>query len=225
MKYSRHQFIFCFCLWVWMMALMHGVAAAQPASESLDVKPGVDRWKIKTTIMSSPKKRPITFDELFDFEDPISSYHKHVIDTRRIPTVIGDEFQEGNLVTITGWIHLVALERGSDHKDGDYHIQVLDGPTWKSGCLIVEVPYPDFVTDPVLKEHCRKIRETIRVKMLDNKNPPVRGKRLKNPFHVRITGQLFFDASHLGKDPRGKLKMLARNCWEIHPLTQLEIIP
>lgn len=211
--------------WLWVLCLIPIVSIGQPNHESLDVMPGKDRWKIKTTLMKTPKRRPITFTEIFDFEDPISSYHKSEVDTRRIPTVVGDEFQEGNLVTLTGWIHLVALERGADHKDGDYHIQMLEGPTWKSGCLIVEVPYPEFISDPVLKEQCRKIRETIRVKMLNNKQPPVKGKRFKKAVHVKITGQLFFDASHLGDKPRGKLKMLATNCWEVHPLTQLDIIP
>ncbi len=211
--------------WIGLLILVPALAVAQADHESLDVMPGKDRWKVKTTLMKSPKKKPITFADLFDFEDPISSYHKSEVDARRIPTVVGNEFQEGNLVTLTGWIHLVALERSADHKDGDYHIQMLEGSKWKSGCLIVEVPYPDFVSDPVLKEQCRKIRETIRVHMLDNKQPPANGKKLKKAVQVRITGQLFFDASHMGSEPRGKQKMKAVNCWEIHPLTHLEIVP
>jgi hypothetical protein len=210
----------------WILVLFPIVVFGQPAHESLEVKPGKDRWKIKTSLMHAPKKRAITIADVIDLDDPISNYHKSEVDTRRIPTVVGDEYQEGNLVTLTGWIHLVALERdGTEHKDGDYHIQILDGPKWKSGCLIVEVPYPDFVNDPVLKEQCRKIRESIRVNMLDNKNPPVKGKRLRKAVHVRITGQLFFDASHLGDKPRGKMKMLSHTCWEIHPITSLDIIP
>ena len=45
---------------------------------------------------------------------------------------------EGDILTTTGWLHLVAGE-----SDGDYHIQISDSQDSQVSCLIAEVPNPD----------------------------------------------------------------------------------
>ena len=119
-------------------------------AQNLDLKPGVDRWSIKTSTVVNVKTVPIT--DLLQLSNPITDYHKTEYGDKRIPTIVQpDSLKEGDIVSTTAWLHLVALERASDtHRDGDYHIQITNSPEWGDSCFIVEVPYPDFVNDPDL---------------------------------------------------------------------------
>jgi len=40
-----------------------------------------------------------------------------------------------------------------------------------------------------------------------------------------MTGQLFFDDSHVGDAPRGKKGMKAATFWELHPVTAISFAP
>lgn len=134
--------------------------------------------------------------------------------------------KEGDLVTTTAWLHLVALENDNKtHRDGDYHIQLRDSPEWANGCFIVEVPLPDFVSDPDLRAKCTKVREFIRKKLLKGNEASNTGNKMEHPVYVTVTGQLFFDAPHLKGSPRGKRDMKSYTPWELHPVTSIEFAP
>ena len=194
-------------------------------AQNLDLKPGVDRWSIKTSTVVNVKTVPIT--DLLQLSNPITDYHKTEYGDKRIPTIVQpDSLKEGDIVTTTAWLHLVALERASDtHRDGDYHIQITNSPEWGDSCFIIEVPYPDFVEDPYLKTKCAEVREFIRNRLLKGKEPGTTGNIMQHEVYVTVTGQLFFDATHLKGNPRGKKGMKSYTAWEIHPLFSIAFAP
>lgn len=124
------------------------------------LQPGVDRWSIKTSLPQKSKKKTLTLDQVLSLKDPIESYKSNPYDTIRIPTKVDFGLKEGDIVTVSGWLHLVALENDAKyHRDGDYHIQIRNSPDWADSCLIVEASYPDprFVKDPDLANSCGKV--------------------------------------------------------------------
>ena len=200
-----------------LLSLSHALFA------QLDVNPGVDRWKIKTSILPG-QPQSMTIAEMMELENPITVKEKLHFEKVRIPKTVGHQFQEGNLITLVGWLHLVALEDDAKkHRDGDYHIQIRATATWGDSCIVVEVPYPEFIADPQLKAQCQQVRAFVRDTFLAGHEPSIGGKKITHPKKVRITGQLFFDAIHMNGKPRGKQKMHAYTCWEIHPITAMEL--
>lgn len=192
------------------------------ASAQQHLAPGVERWAIKTSLPAQTQRRTITLDELLSLPNPVD-HEERLYDTTRIPVAVGPhELREGQIVTTTGWIHLVALEDDSrTHRDGDYHIQIRNSPVWSDSCLIIEVALPEFVSDPVLARKCGEVREFIREKLLGGREPGTRGNILEHAAYVRITGQLFFDLPHVKGLPRGKRMMKSYTPWEIHPVTAM----
>lgn len=194
-------------------------------AQTSDLNPGVERWSIKTSTLVNSKIVPI--QDLLKLENPIDNYKKSEYGDKRIPEIVQpDSLKEGDIVTTTAWLHLVALEKASDtHRDGDYHIQITNSPEWGDSCFIIEVPYPDFVKDPDLKTKCSEVREFIRNELLKGKEPGTTGNKMKHEVYVTVTGQLFFDAPHLKGNPRGKRGMKSYTPWEIHPLLAIKFAP
>ena len=195
------------------------VTAAAP------LKPGVERWPIKTSVapgadLAHPKQ--IAFPDLVSLEDPPGVTHN---DSRYQSNLIppfenSENLKEGDIVSTTGWIHLVAGEA-----DGDFHIQVSDSKSSGNRCLIVEVPKDDpaFESDEKLRARCSKVRKFITEKVLLGATPSESGTVIKEPVFVKVTGQLFFDDAHVGDKPRGKKGMKAATLWELHPVTDIKL--
>jgi len=194
------------------------------STQNHELQPGVERWLIKTTLPEHSLKKRVSIDDLLKLANPISSFNKK-FDTTRITTKVSG-LKEGDIVTTTAWLHLVALENDSrTHRDGDYHIQLRNSPLWSDSCFIVEVPLPEFVSDPELKENCSKVREFIRHRLLKDKEPGTHGNKMIHQVYVTVTGQLFFDASHMRGNPRGKRGMKSYTPWEIHPVISIKFAP
>jgi hypothetical protein len=181
--------------------------------------PGVERWAIKTSLSSHPDRRTVPLKELLALPNPIDTEDSQ-FDAKRIPVAVGKHsLKEGDIITTTAWLHLVALEDDSHtHRDGDYHIQIRTSPEWADSCLIIEVPYAEFVSNQRLAKQCGAVRQFIKEKILNGKEPGPRGNRLDHPVYVTIKGQLFFDAPHLKGAPRGERDMKSYTPWELHPL-------
>jgi hypothetical protein len=222
---SKWKVIGLFCL--------AGMIMMDACSRESDLKPGKERWSIKTSVLSHSKPKPIKIEDLLKLPAPVDRFDKKLYEYDRIKDSVlcdGVYFKEGDIVTTKGYVHLVALECDEEKKDGDYHIQVLPGSDWTDSCLIVEVPYPEFIKkDAILKLKVEKAREFVYDVLLKGKNRNTKGKALSPPVYVKITGQLFFDGVHLGGFPRGKedpeLKkpMKSYTCWEIHPVTKFKL--
>ena len=191
------------------------------------LKPGVERWPIKTSVpaganLSHPRKAALV--KVLALQD-VAGVKKN--DARyqeaRIPDAT-DGLKEGQILSTKGWVWLVALE-----DDGDYHIQVSDSPTSGNHCLIVEVPKDDpaFESDPTLREKAATVRKVVRLRLLHdvNREPSESGNLMQHPPYMTVVGQLFYDDSHVGDQPRGKKQMKASTLWEIHPITALTFAP
>lgn len=210
------------CLFSCILTLCLNTLVAQ----NLHLEPGVERWAIKTSLPDHPQKKKVPISELLALPNPVDQETSQY-DNVRIPFTVGTRrLKEGQIVTTTAWLHLVALQdEPSTHRDGDYHIQIRTSPEWQDSCLVIEVPYPDFVPDPALAEKCGKVRQFIKDNLLKGKEPGMRGNKLDHPVYVIITGQLFFDLSHVKGSPRGKRGMKSYTPWEIHPVTAIKFAP
>jgi hypothetical protein len=195
-------------------------------AQNLHLEPGVERWAIKTSLLDHPQKKTVPIAELLALPNPVDQEDSKY-DSVRIPFAVGPHhLQEGEIVTTTAWLHLVALEDDSKtHRDGDYHIQIRSSSEWQDSCLVVEVPYSEFVSDPSLAKQCGAVRQFIKDRLLNGKEPGTRGNMLDHPVYVTITGQLFFDLPHVKGSPRGKRRMKSYTPWEIHPITAIKFAP
>jgi hypothetical protein len=196
-------------------------------AQALHLKPGVERWCIKTSIPDSSEiPLDVRIEELLALPNPVDR-EESKYDTTRIPFEVGaHRLREGQMVTTSAWLHLVALEDDSrNHRDGDYHIQIRRSAEWADSCLVVEVPYAEFVPDSALAEKCGIVRQFIKDKLLKGREPGTRGNILKHPVYVTLTGQLFFDLPHVKGNPRGRRGMKSYTPWEIHPVTSIRFAP
>lgn len=204
--------------------------------------PGKDRWSIKTSVgfddSSAPIEIPIesfaTMANLRGIEK--KKFHDERIDVGfDVVTTDGATVQmhEGDFVSTTGYIRLVA----HDENDSDYHVQINQhngGPdTGLTPCLIVEVPHPMAAKEPGLAAQYAAARKFLRDNFF-NGGKPTGG--VARPLKVKVSGQLYFDLHHAsdkpGADPgggrgkslkKGNPRMKATTCWEIHPVTEIEI--
>lgn len=184
-----------------------------------ELKEGVRRWKIKVTAEShTPKKK--TLAALLKLPKPIAA-DNHDYEETLLPKAVNG-LKEGDIITTKGWLHLVALENSAkDHTDGDYHIQIRNSAAWGDTCLIVEIPYPEFVKDHQLKAKCKKARDFVKTKLLKGKEPGTSGNIMQHEVYVQITGQLYFDLPHVKGKPRGKRGMKSYTAWELHPVVDM----
>ena len=193
------------------------VAGAEPCGKA--------RRPIKMSVPDGAnlkKPKVVNLDDLLKMPDPDPKVTKN--DARfqdnRIPLFSNPRgLKEGDIVTVTGWLHLVAFE--SD--DTDYHIQISGSQESGDNCLIVEVPEPGCVASADLKPDFQAVRQWVKDKLLHdvNKEPSQSGSVMQHPPFVQVTGQLFYDDAHVGDQPRGKKKMHAATLWEVHPITSL----
>ena len=211
-----------------VLAVLAFVAApAMPGAQQLALKPGVERWPIKTSALDGGTSgKPAKLADLLGLENAADvKKNDPRFKEARIPGEQASIGKEGDLVTTTGWLHLVALE-----EDGDYHIQISASPTDGNNCLVVETPNndPEFVKDDAtLIEHAAAVRLFIRKNLLHDakKEPSGTGNKMTHPPFVRVTGALFYDDSHVGDQPRGKKGMKAATLWELHPVVHIAFAP
>src|ERR1035437_1951751 len=193
-----------------------------PAAPCAAYGRGVERWSKKTSVPDGTnfsKAAPAALTDLLALPDaPVVTHDDKRYQSARIPAQAGDQFPEGKLITTTGWLHLVAGET-----DGDYHIQISGSDSTGDQCLIVEVPNPEpkFTASADLQPKFAAVRDFIKAKMLAGKNPSTGGSVMQHPVYVTVSGILFYDASHVGDQPRGKKGMKAATLWELHPVTAI----
>jgi hypothetical protein len=127
---------------------------------------------------------------------------------------------EGKIISVSGWIHLIAAE-----PDGDYHIQIAQTKNNQTRCFIVEVPRPvqRFVKDERVRDTAATVREKIRSKVLSGKELKYGGTRLlKSPVFTTVKGQFFYDDWHIDDKPRGKKGCKSPTITEIHRITAID---
>jgi len=197
--------------------------AGDATARELVLKPGKARWAIKTSVPANfdlDHGLTISFADFIQLPDPPGAAKRNRrSSTRRYPAAPGYP-AEGTIVTVEGWLQLVALE-----KDGDYHLQISARPEDGNDCIIVEVPKDTaaFEHDPQLRLRAGEVRTRVRAVLPRHAEPSDRGVLVPRRVRARVTGQLFFDDAHVGDPPRGKRRMKAATLWEIHPITAIEL--
>ena len=213
-----------------LVALVVLVLASQQslAAHVCNFAEGEDRWSIKTSVPNGALDQTvqeIDLESLIDSTNPtLSKQQKTAIANRRWSGRLAASdksgnhisLKEGDMISVEGFLY-----RARCQKDGDYHLEI--GTTDKKGspCLIVEAPDPDQVADSALKARVTDVRS-----MLDSLDPGIfTGSSKTIAVAVKVTGQFFLDAHHIGSgDPGGGrgTKHCATNVWEIHSVTAIE---
>ena len=112
-------------LLVCSLAVLAVVTSAGLATQH-EIKPGKARWPIKTSLSANADvkhAKAIEYGDLAKLDDPPgvtkndARYQRERVP--EFPNNVG--VREGDILTMRGWLHLVALET-----DGDYHIQISD---------------------------------------------------------------------------------------------------
>lgn len=203
-----------------------GVLALAVSLSARTIKPGVERWAVKTSWKSgttvAAKAIPFATFVALPNVDGVKHNDKRYNAATIPSSMTGTGPAEGSIVSVTGYLKLVALE-----DDGDYHIQLTATPdAGDTDCIIVEVPNPDptFVADTAFHPTFAAVREFVKTKLLRGNEPSGTGNVLAHPTLVRVTGQLFYDDAHVGTPPRGKKGMHSKTLWEVHPITRMEFV-
>ncbi len=205
-----------------------GKSPAASAGSNQPFKPGVERWSIKTSLEASAdasKAKSVKIQDLISFANaPGVAQNDSRYQDARIPAFSNPlKINEGELITTSAWLRLVAAE-----DDGDYHIQLTAGQHDATGCLISEVPKDDpaFVKSGAVRQQAAVVRAFIRDRLFQGQEPARReGSMLTGSAYVTITGQFFFDDPHVGDPPRGKRGMKASTLWELHPVVAIAFAP
>jgi hypothetical protein len=208
-----------------LVCLIPALAVTASATALPCVKPGTERWPVKTTLPQAPKTHKLTLDAALSLP--------RLPDVKRDDTryasdrITGQPHNEGDLVTISGWLYLVAFE--SD--DCDFHIQIspqprttTDKPTADDNCMIVEAPSGEYAG--TIKVQVEGVRRWVIDNLLAKTDPKMGSVHvMAHPVYVTITGALFYDDAHTylpdGSTQRGKKGMQSKTLWEVHPVTSI----
>ncbi len=191
-------------------------------------KPGEERWPVKTTLPPGAQAKKMSLDDALQIAR-LSDVKKD--DPRYQGTRILDQpVKEDTLVTVTGWLYLVAYEYDDDC---DFHIQltskpITGTPTADDNSMIVEVPSGQYAT--AISAQVEAIRQWVIDRLLAGKPPnPNSVHVMQHPVYVNVTGALFYDDAHTyeanGTTGRGKKKLQSKTLWELHPVTAITFAP
>ena len=218
--WKRTAALSCVCLTAALTANAASLACLQP---------GTERWPVKTTLPDGAKTQAMALADALQLP-ALTNVKKN--DPRYQSARITDQpVKEDTLVTLSGWLYLVAFE--SD--DCDFHIQIspqprtsTNPPTKDDNCIIVEVPSGQYAT--TISDKVESIRQWV-IDNLLGKTPPKIGTVhvMAHPVYVTVTGALFYDDAHDylpdGGTGRGKKGMESKTLWELHPVTSMAFAP
>ena len=193
------------------------------------VNPGTERWPIKTTVPADAKNQTMSLADALNLQR-LTDVKK---DDPRYKTerIMDQPVKENTLVTISGWLYLVAFE--SD--DCDFHIQIspqprttTNPPTKDDNSMIVEVPSGQYAT--TISNQVEGVRQWVIDNLLAHTAPKLDSIHvMSHPVYVTVTGALFYDDAHEymadGGTGRGKKGMESKTLWELHPVTSLAFAP
>jgi len=220
MRAFRNSLLFGYCL----------ILTASVFADPLPCKaPGKERWPIKITLPANPTQKTMRLAQALAIPRlPDVKKNDQRYETKRITD---QPVKENEMVTISGWLYLVAFE--SD--DCDFHIQIspqprttTSKPTKDDDCIIVEVPSGTYAT--TLDGKTEAVRDWVVAKLLNNKPPTIGSVHVMvHPVYVKVTGALFYDDAHVymqdGGTGRGKKGMESKTLWELHPVTSMAFAP
>ena len=203
------------------------LTVAVTAAQLPCVKPGTERWPVKTTLPTGATTRTMTLTDALNLQR-LDSVKKN--DPRYQETRITDQpVKEDTLVTVSGYLYLVAFE--SD--DCDFHIQITptaltSAPTKDDNSMIVEVPSGEYAT--TISDRVEGVRQWVIDNLLAETPPKIGTVHvMAHPVYVTVTGALFYDDAHEympdGSTGRGKKGLESKTLWELHPVISMAFAP
>jgi hypothetical protein len=218
MHANRMVAVVCFCL----LSAVAGNAAGLPC-----VKPGVDRWPIKTTLPDGATAKKMTLTAALNLA---RLTNVKTDDPRYKDARITDQpVKEDAIVTLSGYVYLVGFE--SD--DCDFHIQLTvqpltAAPTTDDNSMIVEAPSETYAV--TISSQVEGVRQWVIDNLLAKKTPTIGHVYvMQHAAYVTVTGALFYDDAHSyeanGGTGRGKKGLESKTLWELHPVTKIAFAP
>jgi hypothetical protein len=203
-----------------MACLFTMAAHAAPLS---CVKPGTERWPVKTTLPPNAKTTTMSLSDALALP-PLTDVKKD--DPRyQAKRILDQPVREDTQVTISGYLYLVAFEAD----DCDFHIQIspkplTSPPTKDDNSMIVEIPSGQYAV--TIADQVETLRQWVIDKLLAQKPPRMGGVYvMQHPVYVSVTGALFYDDAHVyladGSTGRGKKGLESKTLWELHPVTKI----
>lgn len=176
------------------------------------VPPGADLTRAKTLSISDLVSLP---------EPPGVQKNDPRYEKMRIPAFTNPlGVKEGDIVKVSGWVHLVRLMG-----DGDYNLRFSPSADSADRYIVAEIPDQDDVPQQ-FRPTIKAARDFVQSKLLGAKAPSRQGTTLPNPAYVEITGQLFFNDVNVGNPPAPDAQGTKRGSnWEIHPGLALALSP
>jgi hypothetical protein len=208
---------------IYLALAIHVYAAPLPCK-----KHGVERWPVKTTLPSGSTDKKMSLDDALQVQrlKDVKKNDPRYQDKR----ILDQPVKEDTMVTLTGWLYLVAFEYDDDC---DFHIQLtrkpISGtPTTDDNSMIVEVPSGQYAT--TISTKVENIRQWVIDRLLAGKPPgPNSVHVMQHPVYVKVTGALFYDDAHTyqadGSTGRGKKHLQSKTLWELHPVTVIAFAP
>ena len=212
---------------------------ASATAKEKNLGPGTDRWPVKISADTEQTPKSVTISKLKNlpplFSDSESKASRDEHQDKVHPDVKGG-LHEGEILAVKhGYLQLIAREasfnnKHNDFEDGDYHIQIGETRDEREGCVIVEIPDPDFVKEAALKAKVTQARADV-MKLLKLSTVSDSGTCIAHPPKVTVVGQLFWDSAHSSSaNPgggRGKKQchQLAATLWEVHPVIAIVAEP
>ncbi len=184
------------------------------------------RVSIKTSLPpgSDPTRaRSVTFDDLVRLAQPPgvkksdSRYEK-----TRIPAFDNPlRLKEGDIIRVRGYLHRAALMG-----DGDYNLRLTASADSPDRYIVIEIPEDEDVADRNLRPMVEAAREFVKKSILGGHDPERTGTIPASAPYVEITGQLYFNDTHVGDTPQPDKQGAHRaGFWEIHPGLKVEFAP
>lgn len=200
-------------------------ATGKTAKEIANLKARAEQNKMKNNLCAAGDPIVLSFADFVELQDDVkasgitfgsdAAVPKDRSDLKNVMKKHGKPVGEGTIVQIVGFIdeaHYAGPESVTCHETGQDQVDI--------HVALGETPNAD-VCDSVTAEIIPHYRPTAWTQFADSKlgkgDAPVNIHRA-----VRVTGQLFFDASHHpGCHDKGQPSR--SSCWEIHPIYQIEV--
>lgn len=162
------------------------------------------------------RSRTVTFSELVSMPEPPGvTQNDRRYEKARIPAFPNPlGLKEGDVVTVTGYLHSVTLMG-----DGDYNLRISVSKDSADSFIVSEIPDDDDVSNGHLRGMVGAARDFIKKQILQGHDPArTPGTTLSDAPAIELTGQLFFSDRNVGQPIAADAQGLRRATnWQIHP--------
>ncbi|MGB6844134.1 MAG: hypothetical protein WBE09_04505 [Candidatus Acidiferrales bacterium] len=217
MPMARFAVLLCAAGALWIQGC-RGKAAERGGAET--------RVPVKTSLpvgADPAAGRVLTFAEFTAIPEPPGVSKKDPrYESARIPAFPNSlGVQEGDVVRLRGWLWAVTLMG-----DGDLNIRLTGSAASPNRYAVGEIPDDDDVSDSRLGSMVRAARAALKADALSGHAPSRAGTILAAPIYVEVSGQLYFNDTHVGDARKPDKQGTTRATdWQIHPVLSFAPVP